>query len=118
MTPDDRAELKPLLEKDLDELYILLAQSDPANADTFFSADEAREQGRRTFERLSGPLRRRICVDWGYCDKSTTGQFSDVLTLTAAVADVIVTVVGGIPAGTVATIAVKIGLRRFCKCKE
>jgi len=64
--PSDRDELKELLEKDIDELYVLLAQSDPAHADTLFSADEARHEGRRTFQRLSGPLRQRICIDWHY----------------------------------------------------
>jgi hypothetical protein len=116
--PVDTNELRTLLQKDVDELYVLLAQSDPASAETFFSAEEAREHGRRIFQRLSGALRQRICTDWHYCDKQAGGVFTDTLTLTAGVADIIVTSVGGIPAGTVATLAVKLGLGRFCGCKE
>ena len=114
----DHAELAELSSKDVDELYVLLAQSDPANSEVLFSAEEARENGRRTFERLCGPLRARVCVDWRYCEKRATGAFGDRLTLTAAVADLIVTVVGGIPAGTVATLAVKLGLAELCGCAD
>jgi hypothetical protein len=114
----DHAELGTLLVKDVDELYVLLAQSDPANADTMFSADEARKQGRRTFERMWGPLRQRICIEWRYCEKKAAGLFADTLTLTAAIADIIVTIVGGIPAGTVAALVVKLGVHRLCECKE
>ncbi len=116
--PVDHAELEELHEKDIDELYILLAQADPDNAEIMFSAEEARETGRATYARLSGRLHERICVEWRYCEKRKTGAFSDGLTLTAAVADVIVTVVGGIPAGTVATLAVKLGLSRLCACSD
>jgi hypothetical protein len=96
-------ELRTLLQKDVDELYVLLAQSDPAHQETMFSAEEARAEGRRIMERLSGSLHRRVCTEWRYCEKRDAALFSDSLTLTAGVADIIITVVGGIPAGTVAT---------------
>jgi hypothetical protein len=114
----DQAELARLDELDVDQLYVLLAQADPANAEVMFSAEEAREDGRRTFQRLREPLHQRICVEWRYCEKQKTGRFADGLTLTAAVADLIVTVVGGLPAGTVATLTVKFGLNRLCACPD
>lgn len=114
----DPAELESLLNKDVDALYVLLAQQHPAHVETMFSADEAREEGRRAFERLSGPLHRKLCVEWRFCDKRNNDQLSDRVSLAAGVADVIVTVLGGIPAGTVAAILVKQGLSKFCACKE
>jgi hypothetical protein len=110
-------ELRELLLLDEDQLYIALARSDPANADVMFSPGEARETGRRTFDRLEEPLRHRICDEWNYCAKKKSSNFGDTLTLTAAVADVIVTVLGGIPAGTVATLLVKKGLSKLCQCR-
>ena len=113
-TSDD--ELSELLQLDEDELYDELARSDPMNVDVMFSPAEARDTGRRTFERLREPLRQRVCVEWDYCAKKGATEFSDTLTLTAAVADIIVTVLGGIPAGTVAVLLVKKGLSRLCAC--
>jgi hypothetical protein len=113
-TRDD--ELSELLELDEDQLYAELARSDPANVDVMFSPAEARATGRRTFERLREPLRQRVCVEWDYCTKKKSSEFSDTLTLTAAVADIIVAVVGGVPAGTVAALLVKKGLSRMCAC--
>jgi hypothetical protein len=114
--PTHADELSELLELDEDQLYAELARSDPANVDVMFSPAEARDTGRRTFERLREPLRQRVCVEWDYCTKKKSSDFSDTLTLTAAVADIIVTVLGGIPAGTVAVLLVKKGLFRLCAC--
>lgn len=41
--PVDRVDVEALLQKDVDELYIMLAQQDPAHVETMFSAEEARE---------------------------------------------------------------------------
>ena len=112
----DRAELESLLQRDEDELFILLTQSNPEFADTFFSADAAREQGRLTFQQLSGPMHRRVCMEWGYCARRGSVELADSVSLAAAVADVIATVVGGLPVGTIATLLVKKGLDRFCAC--
>jgi hypothetical protein len=116
--PTREDELSELLLLDEDQLYIALARSDPANADVMFSPVEARETGRRTFDRLQEPLRQRICDEWNYCAKRKSSDFGDTLTLAAAVADVIVTVLGGIPAGTVATLLVKKGLSSLCGCRS
>jgi hypothetical protein len=112
----DRAELESLLQRDEDELYVLLTQSNPEFADTFFSADEARERGRLTFQQLSGPVHRRVCTEWRYCERRGSPELADTVTLAAAVSDVIATVVGGLPVGTIAAILVKKGVDRFCAC--
>lgn len=112
----DLADLKRLASLDEEQLYAALARDDPANADMMFSPDEARETGRHTFERLQEPLRQRLCVEWDYCARRQSSDFGDTLTLTAAVADMLVTVLGGIPPGTVATLVVKNGLSRLCDC--
>jgi len=112
----DRADLKRLASLDEEQLYVTLARNDPANADVMFSPDEARETGRRTFERLQEPMRQRLCVEWDYCARRQSSDFGDAISLTAAVADMLVTVLGGIPAGTVATLVVKKGLSQLCDC--
>lgn len=110
------AELEELAKKDVDELYILLAQSDPLSADELFSASEARDYGRRKFDGLTDSLRQRVCVEWNFCEKHATDSFADTITLTAALADIVISIVGGPPAGTIATLLVKKGLTRFYQC--
>ena len=112
----DRAELEKLLDKDVDELLVLLAQSDPENAETMFSSDEARDAGRHRFDRLSAPLRRRICDEWHYCEKKAQGNLSDNVDLAVAVADVITTVVGGLPVSLITALVIKRGLNQLCGC--
>jgi hypothetical protein len=114
--PLERRQLQRLLSKDEDELLILLAQTDPANSGVMFSAAEAREEGLATYERLLGPIRRRICDEWDYCSRRDDAHLSDSVTLAAAVADLVSTVIGGIPAATVAALVVKRGLSALCGC--
>lgn len=113
----DHEELKALLDQETDQLYVLLAQLDPANAWTMFSPDEAREEGRRSFERLLQPIYQRICVEWQFCEKIATLRFTDDIDLAAAVADVLAVAVGGLPLGVVTALTVKRGLRHLCGCE-
>ena len=115
MSPD-RAELEKLLGKDIDELLVLLAQSDPEHAETMFSSDEARDAGRRRFEQLSAPLRRRICDEWRYCEKKANGDLTDHVEIAVTVADLITTVVGGLPVALVTALVMKRGLNQLCGC--
>jgi hypothetical protein len=112
----ERRELERLLAADEDELYVLLAQTDPATGGALFAPGEARRVGRLRFDQLLEPVRQRICVEWDYCARRHDPELSDAVTLAAAVMDVISTVVGGIPAATVAALVIKRGLSSVCAC--
>ncbi|MFF5367892.1 hypothetical protein [Streptomyces sp. NPDC013187] len=114
--PHERAELTRLLDKDVDELLVLLALSDPDHAETMFSAEEARNEGRRRFQQLTPLLHQRICTEWRYCEKKANGAFNDNIEVAVAVADLITTVVGGLPVSVVTALIVKRGLNRLCGC--
>ena len=114
----ERDYIASLLAKDFDELYMLIAQGDPSNADVLFAPTQARAKGERTFKDLLAPLRKKICTEWKYCSRRHDPELQDNVTLVASLADVVSTIIGGIPANIVAALLVKKGLTALCRCKR
>jgi hypothetical protein len=113
--------MRELLAMKSDDLYALLAPpAKMARLPTTKSAiarlrRERARKGKKRFERIREALFKKACVDWDYC--SRIGTFENSLVLASAVASVIPSIVGVLPATTVAAIVVKMGLGRFCGCR-
>lgn len=116
ISSDERREIEGLLGRELDELYMLVAQTDPSYGDVVFAPGEALERGKRSISRLTEPLYQKICEEWRYCDRRHDPDLSDSVTVVVAVSDLIITLVGGIPAATIAVLLVKKGLTALCEC--
>ena len=116
ISEEKRRYIEYLLGKELDELYVLVAQSEPAFSDRMFSPEEARTKGEAHVNSLLDPLRRKICKEWNYCNRRHDPNLADTVTLVATVSDLILSVVGGIPATMIAVVMAKKGLNTFCEC--
>ncbi len=66
-----------------------------------------------------GKLHEKICGEWRLCDKiEDVVHFKDAVNLVVVVGDAISAVTVGIPPVLVASLLVKIGLRKFCGCTQ
>lgn len=105
-----------LLNQDLDRLFIELAQGAEENEGVLFSEPQAREAGKRIFERIRGRLSEEICVKWEFCRKRDDPRLADTVTLVTTIGDIVAAALIGIPPFVVATLLVKMGIGKFCKC--
>jgi len=108
-----KREIESFIDKDVDELAALLAQSD---SDELYSFEAARAKGEAMIAEWSESLGQAICEEWGYCERRSKMDFDDNITLAVAIADVILSAIGTAPVAIVAAILVKKGLNRFCGC--
>jgi hypothetical protein len=73
-----------------------------------------------TWERVAGPLRQRLCVEWDWCHLRQDARFDDDLTLAAAVLGVLAAraLVLPVPADLLllSALVVKRGLDALCGC--
>ena len=105
--------------KNIDDLYEVLGRSlvSPEYPGAAVVPKQVATQRGRAF--VSGSLdklRRKICVDWHYCDKRN--QYVNFQALANAVAPLVSSAVG-VPIATamiVAIILIKLGLNDLCKC--
>jgi hypothetical protein len=101
--------LQAYLDRPLDDLMGELELYDPASKGP---AD--------VWNKVAGPLRQRLCVEWGYCTVRQDARWADDLDLAVAVFSVLAShaLCLPIPAdlALVATIVVKRGLDAFCGC--
>lgn len=116
ISEEERQRIENLLSKEIVELYMLIAQTDPAYSDVFFTPREAYTKGQESMNRLSKQLYQKICVEWNYCHRRHDTDLSDNMLLVAGVSDLILGIVGEIPATIIAVLIIKKGLNRFCKC--
>ena len=81
---------------------------------------ELTRRGREWFEKLTPALKKKICIEWGYCGKKnkykSTRELIQVITPLVGSAIGISATVAGV-AVTVTTILVRMGLDAFCECK-
>ena len=109
MTKVDRCTLQAYLARPLDDLMAELELYDPASRGPA-----------EVWNEIAGPLRRRLCVEWGYCTVRQDARWEDDLDLAMAVFSVLASraLHLSIPAdlALVATIVVKRGLDVFCGC--
>lgn len=119
INPRDRKKIERLLSMSEDQLYANLQQHNPEHRGKFFSSEKQIEVGKNDLQELKEDLHQSICENWKLCDKIDSPNWNDPVVLVASIADVITTQIGGwIPAFTISTILVKIGIRKFCECKN
>jgi hypothetical protein len=115
---EDRKKIETLLSRDLESLLISLASPESAEkVGVRYVPGEELETGIKIFNKLSGKLRRRICVEWEYCKKRKMPEFSDKIHLIAVIADIISGIVIGFSPYTLAVILFMKGLDKYCECK-
>ena len=113
LTEPERQEIEEYLSLDEDLLYSLIP---PFVSTDAYSPVGQVEDGKREFERIKPSLYEAVCVNWNCCSKIDDPALQDNINLVVALADTIASPTIGIPPFIIATILVKIGLRRFCKC--
>jgi len=74
MTDTDRRALQAYLNRPLDDLMAELVLYDPASR----GPAEA-------WNKIAGPVRQRLCVEWGWCEVRQDQRWDDDLTLALAV---------------------------------
>jgi hypothetical protein len=109
MTEPNPATLQAYLDRPLDDLMGELELYDPASKGP---AD--------VWNKIAGPLRQRLCVEWGYCTVRQDARWEDDLDLAMAVFSVLASRALRLPVradlALIATIVVKRGLDAFCGC--
>jgi len=109
----DRARIGKYLQLDEEQLYSVLASN---LENVLFDPAGQRAAGRQIFEKLQATLRTRLCDEWGLCTKLDDESVKDATNVVVIIGDVIAAHVGGLPPFLIASLLVKIGVRRFCKC--
>jgi hypothetical protein len=101
--------LQAYLDRPLDDLMAELELYDPASKGP---AD--------VWNKIAGPLRQRLCVEWGYCTVRQDARWEDDLTLALAVVAALSEPVLRLPIEAnlllITAIVVKRGLDAFCGC--
>jgi hypothetical protein len=100
-----------------DQLFSLIPHYLPDYKEAVFSPIGQREVGREWFAGVRGRLEQRLCREWQLCEKLDDPTFDDVGKLVIVVGDTVATVVAGVPPVLVASLIVRIGVRRFCDCR-
>lgn len=107
--PDENLELQAYLERPLPDLMSELSLYDTT---TRGPAD--------TWQKIVGPVRQRICIEWNWCDMRQDARLENDYDLAAAVLLVLTTRVLHLPIDVdmalIAAILVKRGLDAFCGC--
>ena len=108
-TEADRRKLQTYLARPLTDLEDELELYDPSSRG---AAD--------VWQKISGPLRQRLCVEWDYCNVRQDARLDDDLTLTLLVLSVLTEKALNLPfpvdLALIAVIVVKRGLDAFCGC--
>jgi len=109
MTDADRRALQAYLNRPLDDLMAELELYDPASRGP---AD--------VWNKVAGPLRQRLCVEWNWCKLRQDARWDDDLNLALAVVAALSEPVLHLPIEAdlllIAAIVVKRGLDVFCGC--
>jgi len=109
MTDTDRRALQAYLDRPLDDLMTELELYDPASRGPA-----------EVWNKVAGPLRQRLCVEWGWCQVRQDQRWDDDLTLAFAVVAALSEPVLHLPIEAdlllIAAIVVKRGLDVFCGC--
>jgi len=118
MSKQLRQEIVEYNSMDLDSLFSLLGETEYAATYKFAPGKKSIEKGIEIFDSIKEKLYRKICIEWKYCEKRRNPKFSDTIEIITALIDVIAEILIHIPPALVATILVKKGLDKFCRCSE
>mgnify|MGYP001131209725 CR=1 FL=1 len=109
MTDTDCRALQAYLNRSLDDLMAELELYDPASRGPA-----------EVWNKVAGPVRQRLCVEWDWCQVRQDQRWEDKLTLALAVAAKLSEPVLHLPIEAdlllIAAIVVKRGLDVFCGC--
>ena len=115
---EEREAIENYLYLDEEQLYSLLPQYDAAYNNTYFSPDGQQATGKKIFDNLKQRLKQKICNEWSMCKKINDPVFEDSLKLAIVIGDAIATSLIMLPPVLIASIILKIGLRKFCSCSD
>lgn len=112
-----QVEIKKYLDLNLEDLFILLGETEYANKHRFSTAISDPEKGREIFNLIKSTLFQKICVEFQFCEKIKNPNFKIKLILVETLMEIIQHLLApGIPPILIATIIAKIGIKKFCKC--
>lgn len=113
-TAEERKQIEKYLQLDEAYLYSLIPPYlEPGGIYDFQGQVSA---GKRLFESMQSSIRARLCEEWALCAKIDHPSFKDATNIVVVIGDVLSTTISGIPPFLVASLLVKIGLRKFCEC--
>lgn len=118
ISKDEREEIEKYLVLDEDLLYSLIPPYVPEYKNYMFAPEGQIEAGKKKFQEIRHTLYEKICNEWDLCNKIDDPALNDTINIVAIVGDTISTIVVGIPPILLASILVKIGLRKFCSCSK
>ena len=108
MTSTDPCAMQAYLDRPLDDLL-----------DELCVYDTTRGTG-DVWQKIAGPVRTRLCVEWRWCDLRQDARWDDNVTLALAVASALSQPVLNLPfpadLALIAVIAVKMGMDKLCGC--
>lgn len=116
VTNDQRQRIQRYLLLEERDLYALIPPHLPDYDQSLFSPDGQIDAGKGFFQSKLKELRKAVCDDFDWPSKRSDTSFNDSVQLVAAVADAVVTCVGGVPPFIIAALLVKRGLDALCGC--
>ncbi len=117
-TPSERKEFDFYFQLDQDTLFMFIGRSADGGRGILFSPEAAKECGESWWSNIQKDLHDRICIDWEYCKKSNDKRLQEKYTLAVTVADIISSLLIGIPPFAVVSLIMKMGLDKFCDCRK
>jgi len=118
MNEQDAREIKILLNKTTNGLYESLVNYTKEYQSTLFARSDKIQLGKEIFQRLAPRLKKKVCVEWEYCNKIHDSEYQVKINLIASIADLIVGICGTIPPFNIAVLLVKLNLSKFCDCNK
>ena len=116
MDEKTKRKIERYLSLDEEGLFALIPPHLTEHEHTLFAPTGQEDAGKGYFESKVGELRKAVCEDFDWPSKRSDTSFNDTVTLVAAIADAISSVVVGVPPFIIASLLVKRGLDYFCGC--
>ena len=116
ISDSERKEIEGYLRLGEDDLYALLSSAASEGGGHVFSEPGQESGGRQAFEDLQEFLHNQLCQEWNLCAKIDDPVLSDNINLATAIADALAPFLIGFPPFVIASILIKIGVRKFCQC--
>ena len=116
LSPDERARVEKYLMLDEEQLFSLIPVYLPEYNNSVFSPEGQLEAGRTWFEAIRSSLEQKVCHEWQMCRMIADPDLNDVTNLVVVIGDTVRASGHGFPPFVVASIIVRMGVRRFCSC--
>ncbi len=116
VSESEREEIEEYLFLDDNDLYSLLPAYSEKYKGTVFAPEGQIKAGKEEFKGIQRSVHSKICLEWQFCQKADDALLGDYINLVVVIADLIAPVVMQFPPFIIASILVKIGIRKFCNC--